>query len=151
MANTWHWYAEGLKNVMLGHCELDAANACKMALYDSNETIAQGTETVYSATNEVVGDGYTATGQQCDVTVNKDTDAKTIELRIAETDGKVTWAEPTTLTARHAKLYYDGATKYLLGYMTFGDASPVDVSSTNGTFTVDADDAEGMTLKLTYS
>jgi hypothetical protein len=101
-------------------------NTYKFALYTSSATLGAAT-TAYSATNEVVGTGYTAGGA-------------TLAGRVTSVDGTtavMTFTNPTwpssTITARGGIIYNDTAAgKNVLSVHDFGS----DVSSTNGTFTV---------------
>jgi hypothetical protein len=149
MPTTFKWYANGLVNTMNGNVDLDTS-ALKIALFTSSHTPNQNTDSVYTATNEVVGTGYTAGG----VTLAKSVvnDAGVAEFRVGQgtvgTD--ITWPN-STITARHAIIYADLATKYLIGYCTFGDGVPENVSSSNGTFTIDIAEADGCVLRITPS
>jgi len=92
-----------------------------------------------SVTNEVVGTGYTAGGAT--VTGAISLDATNNRVRLVITDPS--W--PTsTITARTAVLYDStpatDATRPVIAYLPFG----ADVASTNATFTLDADNVEGV-------
>lgn len=77
-------------------------NSFKMALYTSSATLGAAT-TAYTATNEVSGTGYTATGQAL-TNVTPTTSGTT-----GYTDfGDVTWST-ATITARGALIYNDTA------------------------------------------
>lgn len=80
------------------------AHTFKIALYTSSATLSAAT-TAYSATNEVAGDGYTATGQALTVTGG----AVSISGTTAYIDfSDVTWSA-ATITARGALIYNDTA------------------------------------------
>lgn len=144
MTNTWKWYAKGIEHLLKNDVDLDAATF-KVALFTSSKTITQATDELYSTTNECPGTGNYATGgTAATLTVAQGTGA--VEVRITD---PLTWAN-STIDARHAILYSDGATKYLIAYMTFGDATPANVSSSNGTFTIDETDSNAACLKITY-
>jgi hypothetical protein len=97
----------------------------KAALYTSTATLGADT-TAYTATNEVVGTGYTAGGA-------------TLSGRTLSLDGTtaiMTFTSPTwptsTITARGMIIYNDTvAGKNAISVHDFGE----NVSSTNGTFT----------------
>jgi hypothetical protein len=104
----------------------------KWAMYNNTETPAFQTETVYAATNEVTGTGYTAGGQ----TIVSPTFAVAGATAILTYDmADQVWASPTTVTARGAKLYADALSDNLLVGMNFGS----DFTSTAGTFTIQFD------------
>jgi len=97
----------------------------KIALYTSAATLNKST-TAYSATNEVVGSGYTGGG-------------KVLANRTSGTSGDIAyldWDDPTwamsTLTARGCLIYNASRSNKALAVFDFGS----DVVSTNGTFTV---------------
>ena len=104
----------------------DSADTYKMALYTSVATLGAST-TAYSATNEVVGTGYTAGG----VTLsgfNVTTSGTTAILDFA-TDPS--WAN-ATITARGALIYNSSKSNKAVYVLDFGS----DITSTNGTFAV---------------
>jgi hypothetical protein len=103
-----------------------AADVYKIALYTSTATLSNAT-TAYTATNEVVGTGYTATGQTLvGFTASLDTNTAILDWT---TDPS--W--PTsTITARGALIYNSSKTNSAIAVLDFGS----DISSTNGTFTV---------------
>tara|TARA_R110000868_G_C10614918_1_gene741733 strand:- start:219 stop:647 length:429 start_codon:yes stop_codon:yes gene_type:complete len=97
----------------------------KIALYTSAATLSAAT-TVYSATNEVVGTGYTAGG----VTLTNVT--PTTSGTTAFTDfGDATWAT-ATITARGALIYNSSKSNKAVAVLDFG----TDKTSTAGNFTV---------------
>lgn len=77
-------------------------NSFKMALYTSSATLSAAT-TAYTATNEVSGTGYTATGQAL-TNVTPTTSGTTAYTDFAD----VTWST-ATITARGALIYNDTA------------------------------------------
>lgn len=103
-----------------------AADTYKIALYTSAATLSK-TTTAYSATNEVVGTGYTAGGATLSgFSVTLDTDTAILDWT---TDP--TW--PTsTITARGALIYNSTRSNKAVCVLDFG----ADIASTNGTFTV---------------
>lgn len=101
-------------------------NLFKMALYTSTATLDAGT-TAYSATNEITGTGYTATGNAL-TNVNPTTSGTT-----AFTDFNDTQWTGATFTANGALIYNDTATgDPSVSTHAFGG----DQSVTSGTFTV---------------
>ena len=98
----------------------------KIALYTSAATLSKAT-TAYSATNEVVGTGYTAGGASlAGLTTALDTDTAMLDWT---TDP--TW--PTsTITARGALIYNSSKANRAVAVLDFG----ADITSTAGLFTV---------------
>lgn len=98
----------------------------KIALYTSSATLNSST-TAYTATNEVVGTGYTATGKAL-TNVTPVTSGTTAIVDFAD----ITWSA-ATITARGALIYNDSHT---------GDAAVLvldfgsDKSSSAGDFTI---------------
>ena len=149
MATTFKWYAEGIKSLMNKEIDLDT-DTLKISLHTSGYTPNNDTDAQYaSLSNEVTGTGYTAGGVTvtgCSLIVS--TSGNTVELR--STHDPVRWAN-STITARHAVLYDDShANTRVIGYATFGDASPADVVSTTGNFDLALDDTNNMILKFSY-
>lgn len=102
------------------------ANTYKIALYTSAATLSKST-TVYSATNEVVGAGYTAGGATLAGIVQAlDTDTAVMDFT---TDP--TWVA-STITARGAVVYDSTNGNKVRAVLDFGS----DITSTAGTFTV---------------
>lgn len=104
----------------------DSADTYKMALYTGVATLGTST-TAYSATNEVVGTGYTAGG----VTLsgfNVTTSGTTAILDFA-TDPS--WAN-ASITARGALIYNSSKSNKAVYVLDFGS----DITSTNGTFAI---------------
>lgn len=97
----------------------------KAALYTSAATLSLAT-TAYSATNEVVGVGYTAGG------VTLTGFATSIDSGVAILD----FADPSwpsaTITARGCLIYNSSKANKAVAVLDFGS----DIASTNGTFTV---------------
>ena len=114
------------KQELLAMTPHTAADTYKIALFTSTATLSKAT-TAYAATNEVVGTGYTATGQTlATFSVTLDTDTAILDWT---TDPS--W--PTsTITARGALIYNSSRTNKAVAVLDFGS----DISSTNGTFTV---------------
>lgn len=98
----------------------------KIALYTSTATLNKST-TAYATTNEVVGTGYTAGGATLSgLTTALDTDTAYIDWT---TDP--TWPS-ATITARGALIYNSSKSNKAIAVLDFGG----DITSTNGTFTV---------------
>lgn len=102
-----------------------AADVLKIALFTSAATLNKST-TVYAATNEVVGTGYTAGGA-------------TLAGRASSLDGDaaiVDFIDPAwaaaTITARGALIYNSTRSNKAVAVLDFGS----DITSTAGTFTV---------------
>jgi len=97
----------------------------KIALYTSSATL-DATTTVYSATNEVVGTGYTAGGNT--LTGNA--------ISYGGTTAWLTFSDSSwttaTITARGALIYDSSASNAAIAVLDFG----ADKTSTAGTFTV---------------
>ena len=103
-----------------------AADVYKMALYVAAATLSKAT-TAYSATNEVVGTGYTATGLTLvGFTVTLDTDTAILDWT---TDPS--WAA-ASLTARGALIYNSTRSNKAVCVLDFG----ADIISTAGLFLV---------------
>lgn len=99
----------------------------KVALYTSTATL-DATTTAYSATNEVVGTGYTAGGATLTVSQVPISSGTTAYIDFADT----TWSS-STLTARGALIYLaNGGTNPAIAVLDFGG----DKTSTNGAFTI---------------
>lgn len=103
-----------------------SADTYKIALYTSAATLNK-TTTVYSATNEVVGTGYTAGGATLaglNITLSGDT-------AVLDFTTDPSW--PTaSITARGALIYNSSKGNKAVAAFDFGS----DITSTNGTFTV---------------
>ena len=98
----------------------------KIALYTSSATL-DATTTAYSATNEVSGTGYTATGNTL-TNVDPTTSGTTAYTDFADT----TWSS-ATITANGALIYNDDhASDAAVCVLAFGG----DKTSTNGDFTI---------------
>jgi hypothetical protein len=101
------------------------ANAYKMALYTSAATLSKAT-TVYSATGEVVGAGYTAGGQVLTgLTQALDTDTAIMDF------ADPSWAS-STITAAGATIYDSTNGNKVRAVLSFGG----DIASTGGAFLV---------------
>jgi len=97
----------------------------KIALYTNSATL-DATTTVYSATNEVVGTGYTAGGN-------------TLTGNAISSDGTTAWLTfgnsfwtTASFTARGALIYDSSKSNAAIAVLDFG----ADKTSTVGTFTV---------------
>jgi hypothetical protein len=98
----------------------------KIALYTSSAILGAST-TAYSATNEVSGTGYTATGNTL-TNVNPTTSGTTAFTDFDDT----TWSS-ATITANGALIYNDDhASDAAVAVLAFGG----DKTSTNGDFTI---------------
>jgi hypothetical protein len=102
-----------------------SGNVYKIALYTSAATLSKATIT-YSATNEVVGTGYTAGGATLSG-YSAAMDADTAVLDFSDPS----WAS-STITARGATIYDSTDGNKVRAVLDFGS----DITSTNGTFTV---------------
>jgi len=98
----------------------------KVALYTSSATLDAST-TAYSATNEVSGTGYTAGGATLSG-LGTGLSGSTAYLTFADP----TWAD-STITARGCLIYNSSKSNKAVAVFDFGS----EVSSVNGTFTVD--------------
>ena len=98
----------------------------KIALYTSSATLG-ATTTAYSATNEVSGTGYTATGNTL-TNIDPTTSGTTAFTDFDDT----TWSS-ATITANGALIYNDShASDAAVAVLAFGG----DKTSTNGDFTI---------------
>jgi len=97
----------------------------KIALYTSSATLG-ATTTAYSSTNEVVGTGYTATGNTLTVSQIPTSSGTTAFIDFADT----TWSN-ATITARGA-LIYNSTDNTAVAVLDFG----ADKTSTDGDFTI---------------
>ena len=102
-----------------------AADVFKIALYTSAATLGAGT-TAYSATNEVVGSGYTAGGNTL-TNVAPTSSGTTALLDFADT----TWAA-ASITANGALIYNSTQSNRAVAVLAFGG----DKTSTGGSFTI---------------
>lgn len=112
----------------------------KIAMYNNTETPNYSTESAYSATNEVSGAGYTATGQVIITPTTTESPAGTLMHDL----GDQVWASPTTVTAFGAKYYVAAATKLIVGINFAGS-----FTSTAGTFTIQWASTGVFTIDLT--
>ena len=97
----------------------------KIALYTSAATLG-ATTTVYSATNEVVGTGYTAGGNTL-TNIDPVTSGTTGFADFADT----TWTN-ATITANGALIYNSSQSNKAVAVLAFGG----DKTSTNGDFVI---------------
>ena len=104
----------------------DSADTYKMALYTSVATMGAST-TAYSATNEVVGTGYTAGG----VTLSGFNVTTSGTTAILDFTTDPSWAN-ASITARGALIYNSSKSNKAVYVLDFGS----DITSTNGTFAV---------------
>lgn len=103
----------------------EAADVYKIALYTSSATLGAST-TVYSATNEISGTGYSAGGATlAGFTVTLDGSTAVLDF----TDP--VWAA-ATITARGALIYNSTQGNKAVAVLDFG----ADITSTNDAFTV---------------
>lgn len=103
-----------------------SADTYKVALYTSSASLGAAT-TAYSATNEVSGTGYTAGGATLS---GLSTGLSTATAYLTFSDPS--WAD-STITARGCLIYNSSKSNKAVAVFDFGS----DVSSVNGTFTVD--------------
>lgn len=100
----------------------------KIALYTSAADLSSATA-AYTATNEVVGSGYTAGGQVLTISVNPTLSGSVAYINFAN----VTWPV-TSITARGALIYKaDAVTNPAIAVLLFGE----DVTTSSGTFEVE--------------
>jgi hypothetical protein len=103
-----------------------SADTYKIALFTSAATLSKAT-TAYAATGEASGTGYTAGGQNLtgfSATLSGDT-------AVLDFTTDPSWAN-STITARGALIYNASKTNKAVAVLDFGS----DITSTNGTFTV---------------
>ena len=129
------WTASGLYVLtwidLLGSTQLPvdlSLTTYKIAMYNNTETPNYSTETLYSATNEVSGTGYTATGQVVITPTITESPAGTLMFDL----GDQVWASPTTVTAFGAKYYKAVTANNLIAGINFAGS----FTSTAGTFTI---------------
>jgi hypothetical protein len=92
-----------------------ASNTLKMALYTGDATLGP-TTTVYTATNEVVGTGYTAGGNTLTgVTINTDSNTNTVYVNF----NNVSWSG-ANFTARGALIYNSTQSNKSIAVLDFG-------------------------------
>lgn len=103
-----------------------SADVYKIALYTSTATL-DATTTAYSATNEVVGAGYTAGG----VALSGFSVTTSGTTAILDWTTDPSWSN-ATITARGAMIYNSSKGNKAVAVWDFG----ADKSSTSGTFTV---------------
>ena len=112
----------------------------KIAMYNNSDTPNYSTDSTYSATNEVSGAGYTATGQVVVSPTNTESPTGTLMHDL----GDQVWASPTTVTAFGAKYYVAAATKLVCAINFAGS-----FTSTAGTFTIQWASTGVFTIDLT--
>lgn len=125
-------YNSALDDLAKGAIDFDT-DTFKIMLVTSSYTPNKDTHTKRSdVTNEVSGTGYTSGGDATAVTVTKDTANDRLDIDF----GNVSWSS-ATLTARGGVIYKSrgglASADELVAYLDFTS----DVTSTNGTFTVD--------------
>lgn len=124
-------YNSALDDAVKGNIDFDT-DTFKIILVTSSYVADKDAHTKRSdVTNEASGTGYTTGGETTTVTVTKDTANDRIDINFSD----VLWAN-ATLTAAGAVIYKStgtAATDNLVAYLDFAG----DVTSTNGTFTVD--------------
>jgi len=136
---TWKGYGLGISKFFNKEVNF-SADVLKVMLCTSTYVPNDDTHAYKSqVTNEVTGTGYTATGTTVTGSISVDTVNNRTRLIITDPS----WAT-ATITARYAVLYDStpatDATRPLIAYLDF----VTDVSSTGGTFLVDADNVEGV-------
>jgi hypothetical protein len=104
----------------------NTADTFKIALYTSSATLDAST-TVYSASNEVSGTGYTATGNTLTISQVPTSTSTTAWLDFADTS----WTT-ATITANGALIYNSSQGNRAVAVLAFGG----DKTSTAGTFTI---------------
>lgn len=104
----------------------DTTDTYKLALYTSAANLG-ATTTTYSTTNEVSGTGYTAGGATL----------SGLSTGLSSGTAYLTFSDPAfsnaTITARGCLIYNSSKSNKAVAVFDFGG----DVTSTNGTFTVD--------------
>lgn len=125
MAFTGNAFCTSAKVGFLTGTYVPLTDTMKIALYTNSATL-DATTTVYSATDEVVGTGYTAGGNT--LTGNAISSGGTTAW-ITFSDSSWTTA---TITARGALIYDSSASNAAIAVLDFG----ADKTSTAGTFTV---------------
>lgn len=112
-----------------------SADAYKVALFTSAASLGADT-TAYAATNEASGQGYTAGGAALSAP----------SIGLSGNTAYMTFSDPAwqnaTITARGCMIYNSSKGNKAVAVFDFGG----DVSSTNGTFTVDLPDAGASSL-----
>jgi hypothetical protein len=103
-------------------------NTFKIALYTSSATLNSST-TAYTATNEVVGTGYTAGGATL-TNISPTSSGTTAYIDFSD----VTWST-STITARGAMIYNSNAVNYTKPAVCILDFG-IDKTSTAGDFTI---------------
>lgn len=103
-----------------------AADTYKIALYSDAATLGAGT-TAYALTNEITGAGYTAGGKSL-TGFASGLDGSTAYLTFTD----IAWTS-ATITARGCLIYNSSKSNKAVAAFDFGG----NISSTNGTFTVD--------------
>ena len=125
MAFTGNAFCTSAKVGFLTGTYVPLTDTMKIALYTNSATL-NGTTTAYSATNEVVGTGYTAGGNT--LTGNA--------ISYAGTTAWITFSDSSwttaTITARGALIYDSSKSNAAIAVLDFG----ADKTSTAGTFTV---------------
>lgn len=125
MAFTGNAFCTSAKVGFLTGTYVPLTDTMKIALYTNSATL-DATTTAYSATNEVVGTGYTAGGNT--LTGNAISSGGTTAW-ITFSDSSWTTA---TITARGALIYDSSKSNAAIAVLDFG----ADKTSTAGTFTV---------------
>lgn len=124
-------YNSALDDAVKANVDFDA-DTFYIMLVTSSYTADKDAHTKRSdVTNEVSGTGYTSGGAESTVTVTKDTTNDRIDIDFSN----VSWTS-ATITAAGGVIYKStgtASTDNLVAYLDFGG----DVTSTNGTFTVD--------------
>jgi len=125
MAFTGNAFCTSAKVGFLTGTYIPLTDTMKIALYTNSATL-DATTTVYSATNEVVGTGYTAGGNT--LTGNA--------ISYGGTTAWITFSDSSwttaTITARGALIYDSSQSNAAIAVLDFG----ADKVSTAGTFTV---------------
>jgi hypothetical protein len=126
--------------ILGGVTQHSAGDVYKIALFTSAATLDK-TTTAYSATNEVVGAGYSAGG------------ATLASFAVTQVGDRwiLTFADPawaaSTLVGRGALIYNSSKANRAVAVINFGS----DITSTNGTFTVDLGNAIASGASITFT
>jgi hypothetical protein len=140
MAFTGNAIANSWKGGILAGTHL-LTDSYKIALYTSSATLDK-TTTAYSATNEVSGTGYTATG----LALATPTVVQVGDRQLLKFGTDPAWVT-ATITARGALIYNTTRANAAVCVIDFG----ADISSTTGTFTVDLGNQNTTAASITFA
>jgi hypothetical protein len=119
----------------------------KWALYTNTLTPNFSTDTGYTATNEISGTNYTATGRTIAAGGGSPTVTESPATVVMYDQNDMTW--PTaTFTARGGILYADALTTPVADPLIVGQTYGADITATAGTFTIQFASGGVLTLDL---